>query len=152
MKKEYVFFGEYLKNRRKEVHLTQQALSEKTGVPKSTISGIETGRFFPSTETSSALAQALDLTIEEFLEEKDRAKEKASVVAPVVSQRIASKGTTDIEDEVGFEEIYHATLDDKSEDESIKVQLILIERFNKLTPSNKKQLLEIAQVLINNQQ
>ncbi|MGE7603253.1 helix-turn-helix transcriptional regulator [Peribacillus sp. NPDC097675] len=61
-----------LRELRKSHQLTQEKLSELTGVSRQTIISIETGRFDPSIKLAYKLAKVFDLAIEDlFLFEED---------------------------------------------------------------------------------
>lgn len=150
-------FAIFFKRKREEVGLTQQELSTQTEIPKSTISGIETGRFLPSEETIDAVADVLQVSREELLKEKEN-----NVEAPLVSQRVAKKGTTTLEDGIDSETAIVNGIDPVEFDDfgrlmtdtntsRIKKQLILIDYFNQLNEVNQTQLIEISQVLLSNQ-
>lgn len=53
-------------------HLSLSELARSTGVSKATLSGIETGRANPTTETLAALAAALQVPIAELLQQPPR--------------------------------------------------------------------------------
>src|SRR5262245_48642083 len=54
-------FGQFVKRRRKELDLTQQALAEELGYSADTIKKIEAGTLRPSRQLAELLAQALDV-------------------------------------------------------------------------------------------
>ncbi len=57
--------GERLKNRRQELRLSQQELSDMTGVRRATISELESGKQQGMTvDTAKALARALGVSID----------------------------------------------------------------------------------------
>ena len=57
--------GERLKNRRQELRLSQQGLSDMTGVRRATISELESGKQQGMTvDTAKALARALGVSID----------------------------------------------------------------------------------------
>ena len=61
--------GEYLKNLRSELKLSQRALSEKSGVSNAEISRIESGeRKRPSEDVLRALALGLNVDVNELIE------------------------------------------------------------------------------------
>lgn len=63
--------GEKIKKLRKNYRMTIKDLSDKSGVGKSTISEIETGKVKnPKSETLSKLAKALNVTVDSLLTEK----------------------------------------------------------------------------------
>lgn len=55
-----------VKEFRKELHLSQAQLAAKSGVPRSTISEIETGAHQPSLEVALLLYKALNVPIDEL--------------------------------------------------------------------------------------
>lgn len=60
--------GEKIKKLRKNYGMTIKDLSDKSGVGKSTISEIETGKVKnPKSETLSKLAKALNVTVDSLL-------------------------------------------------------------------------------------
>jgi WD40 repeat protein/transcriptional regulator with XRE-family HTH domain len=58
-------FGQFIKRRRKELDLTQQALAEELGYSADTIKKIEAGTLRPSRQLADLLAKALDVPPEE---------------------------------------------------------------------------------------
>src|SRR5512132_603710 len=58
-------FGQFVKRRRKELDLTQQALANELGYSPDTIKKIEAGTLRPSRQLAELLAQALDVPIAE---------------------------------------------------------------------------------------
>lgn len=58
-----------LKAKRECAGLTQMQLSDASGVKRTTIAMIETGKNLPSVETAKALANALDFNWAEFFED-----------------------------------------------------------------------------------
>jgi WD40 repeat protein/transcriptional regulator with XRE-family HTH domain len=58
-------FGQFIKRRRKELDLTQQALADELGYSVDTIKKIEAGTLRPSRQLAELLAQALDVRPEE---------------------------------------------------------------------------------------
>lgn len=65
--------GQKIKNRRGELGLTQNELSEKSGVSQPYISLLEKGSFSPSAVYLLKLSKALDVDIEELLGTERRA-------------------------------------------------------------------------------
>ncbi|MBG9986374.1 helix-turn-helix transcriptional regulator [Facklamia sp. DSM 111018] len=55
-----------LKEIRRELQLTQEALSKMVGVSRNTISSIETGQYTPSAKLAYLLCLALEKTFEEI--------------------------------------------------------------------------------------
>lgn len=58
--------GKRIKEIRKNKGLTQEKLSEMSGIETSSLSGIESGRFFPSLYLLSKIALILDVELLEF--------------------------------------------------------------------------------------
>ena len=65
--------GQKIRNRRGELGLTQNELSEKSGVSQPYISLLEKGNFIPSAVYLLKLSKALSVDIEELLETERRA-------------------------------------------------------------------------------
>ena len=59
-------FGKRLKEVRKAKKLTQEQLAEYVGVDTSSISNIENGRYFPSSENMDNIFKVLNITPVEF--------------------------------------------------------------------------------------
>lgn len=59
---------ELMKNRRKELGMTQQDLADKCGLSKNTIYNYEKGRFEPTMENIEILSKELNLSITDLLE------------------------------------------------------------------------------------
>lgn len=55
--------GQLIKSRRKEKKLTQNNISEKTGLSRNYISDIENGRYMPSAESLYKIATCIDLDL-----------------------------------------------------------------------------------------
>lgn len=67
--------GERLKNRRQELRLSQQELSDITGVRRATISELESGKQQGMTvDTAKALARALGVSIDYLVGTWDESK------------------------------------------------------------------------------
>lgn len=58
--------GNFLKERRSELGLTQAELAERCGVSRKTINTVENGVFVPSTLLALKLAAALDRRVDEL--------------------------------------------------------------------------------------
>ncbi len=56
-------FGDVVRERRAELGLSQEALAERCGVDRKSISRVETGTFSPSLDRVWRLADGLDLPI-----------------------------------------------------------------------------------------
>ena len=60
--------GEKIKSLREALNMTQEELSEKSGISRQTISSIETGKYTNVlVGTLAAIAKALDTTVDVFL-------------------------------------------------------------------------------------
>ena len=63
----YILLGRRIRSIRKEHNLTQETLSEMAGITPTNLSHIERGKTKPSVETLVALANALRVTMNDFL-------------------------------------------------------------------------------------
>ena len=59
-------FGDVVRERRNELGLSQEALAERCGVDRKSISRVETGTFSPSLDRVWRLADGLDIPISEL--------------------------------------------------------------------------------------
>lgn len=59
--------GQRIKNRRNELHITQMQIQEFTGISSGNLSGIENGRYLPSTSALLGLSKILDCSIDWLL-------------------------------------------------------------------------------------
>jgi len=71
-----VYFGENLKQLRKQKKLTQEKLAEYAGLDRTYIGGIERGERNISLINIEKIAKALDIEIYEFFHNKDLTKDK----------------------------------------------------------------------------
>lgn len=55
--------GEIIKSKRREKKLTQDTISEETGLSRNYISDIENGRYMPSAASLSKIAVCIDLDL-----------------------------------------------------------------------------------------
>lgn len=62
-----IFIGSRIKNRRKELGLTQMQIKEATGISSGNLSDIENGNKLPSTPTLISLSNVLDCSIDWML-------------------------------------------------------------------------------------
>ena len=60
-------FGEFVYQRRKQLHMTQDELGRKLGVTNKAVSKWETGETLPDIQLLESLASTLDVTIDELL-------------------------------------------------------------------------------------
>lgn len=168
----YSPFGALLKNERKKMGFTQQNLADKTNITKSAIAAIEVGRILPSTETMEKLAEVLDISIEELSYEKKEAEDNPLRVGFVAQSVIMRQGKNwadmteeekknyprdeynellKVDSEDPDSTSFYSDEEETTEKNKIKLQVTLLEKFNQLTDINKKQLIEIAKVLLDNQ-
>ncbi len=69
-------FAENMKARRKELKMTQVSLSERSGVPQSTVSAVERGARVPTSETMQLLAKGLRCSVDFLLNGDNNGQEK----------------------------------------------------------------------------
>ena len=72
-------FPDNMKARRKELGISQTALSVRSGVPQSTISAVERGDRTPTADTMMLIAKGLRCSVDALLYGEDRANEKPAV-------------------------------------------------------------------------
>lgn len=78
-------FAEGMKKRRKELRITQRELSEKSGVPQSTISAVEKGDRIPTEETMTMIARGLSCGVG-FILGEDATKNVATIAGSDVTE------------------------------------------------------------------
>lgn len=66
----YQLFRQYLKSKRKQLGLSLQVLSERSGVSKSLISKIERSEVQPSIKTASNIAKGLGISLSDMFREE----------------------------------------------------------------------------------
>lgn len=59
--------GQRIKERRKELHITQTQIQESCGISSGNLSGIETGRYLPSAVSLIELARILNCSVDWIL-------------------------------------------------------------------------------------
>lgn len=79
--------GQRIKERRKELHITQNQIQDKCGISSGNLSGIETGRYLPSAIALIELAQILDCSIDWILTGKSLISTNPSFVDIKESER-----------------------------------------------------------------
>lgn len=77
MKIDYIRMGKRIMERRKELHLTQEALAEQTGISASFMGHIERGSRIASLDTLLALCIALDVSMDYIIGRTDTGFAKA---------------------------------------------------------------------------
>ena len=77
--------GKRIKKRRKELHLTQTEIKEKTGISSGNMSDIERGNRLPAATTLSQLAEILDCSIDWILTGKSPVSE--NLISPDIGEK-----------------------------------------------------------------
>ena len=72
-------FGEFIYQKRKQLHLTQDELGRKLGVTNKAVSKWETGETFPDIQLLAPLAKELNVTLDELLTQQKTPVEKVYV-------------------------------------------------------------------------
>jgi transcriptional regulator with XRE-family HTH domain len=85
----YNLFRQHLKSKRKQLGLSLQVLSERSGVSKSLISKIERSEIQPSIKTASNIAEGLGISLSDMFRER---ADKQVIFHPVTEQFILSGG------------------------------------------------------------
>ncbi len=73
-----IAFGDAISDRREAINMTQQELSDRSGVNRTYISDIERGRRNVTVTTAKRLAAALKLDASQLLSDADRKSKSAS--------------------------------------------------------------------------
>ncbi len=74
-------FGKKLRQMRTKLKWSQAFLTEKTGIPQTTISDIETGKSIANVEQALKLSKALEVPISKLLEPEETEIKKGSSIA-----------------------------------------------------------------------
>lgn len=85
--------GESMRAARKKAGLTQKQLADKSGIPQPTISVIERGKYFPRLLTTIDMADALGITVDEYIGHSAR-KASAPQIVMVESVPAIANATT----------------------------------------------------------
>lgn len=85
--------GEAMKAARKKAGLTQKQLADKSGIPQPTISVIERGKYCPRLLTTIDMADALGITVDEYIGHSAR-KASAPQIVMVESVPAIANATT----------------------------------------------------------
>ena len=80
--------GKNVKTNRKRIGLSQEALSEKVGVTKNTISDIETGNSFIGSDILGALAAALNIDVYELFKPENVLPDNPELFLYIMSEDI----------------------------------------------------------------
>lgn len=97
-------FGERMKARRKEMHITQREMAEKLGVTNSAISTYEKGIREPSIETIKKIAQILDVKVAALMGDVP-IRPDAGIKIPILGSVVAGIPISAVTDILGYEEI-----------------------------------------------
>ena len=79
MKVNYNEIGKRILERRKELGLTQEAITELTGISTNQVSNLENSRSVPTVETVLKLSEAMNVTPDYFLLGVARSTERAPI-------------------------------------------------------------------------
>ena len=77
--------GKRIKKRRKELHLTQTEIKEKTGISSGNMSDIERGNRLPAATTLAQLSEILDCSIDCILTGKSPVSE--NLISPDIGEK-----------------------------------------------------------------
>ena len=77
--------GKRIKKRRKELHLTQTEIKEKTGISSGNMSDIERGNRLPAATTLAQLSEILDCSIDWILTGKSHVSE--NLISPDIGEK-----------------------------------------------------------------
>jgi len=83
--------GERVKQRRRELGLSQDALAQRAGISKSFLSDLETGKRSLGAETLLDLARAMGLSLDYLMTGKESRKQKPEVKIPASLATFAAK-------------------------------------------------------------
>jgi len=87
MKINYQEIGARIAARRKELHMTQEKLTNKTGVSINQLSNIENSHSIPTIETIIKLSESLKVTPDYFLLGVDRGKDFDDKLVAAITQK-----------------------------------------------------------------
>lgn len=107
-------FGENVKEMRRKLHLTQKEMAEKIGISQGNLSGLESGKFEPSSTVLMKFAHFFNVEMEKLM---------------------------------GGVVILDSIYSDCTEDE-----LLLLHKFNQLTPQNQQEIMAIINLKLDIQE
>lgn len=84
-------FHEILKERRKEVRMTQQEFAERLNVSNKTVSKWETGKYYPDITLIASIAKVLNTTVDELMGSDDISRESVYENELEFDEEIVSK-------------------------------------------------------------
>ena len=85
MELDILSIGKRIKKRRKELHLTQTEIKEKTGISSGNMSDIERGNRLPAATTLAQLSEILDCSIDWILTGKSPVSE--NLISPDIGEK-----------------------------------------------------------------
>lgn len=74
-----IMIGQRIKDRRKELHITQAQIKEATGISTGNLSEIENGHILPSSAALMSLSTILECSVDYLLFGESRFSEKTSI-------------------------------------------------------------------------
>lgn len=119
-----ISIGKRIKSRRKEMNITQTAIQEKTGISSGNLSGIENGRYLPSTAALIGLSDVLNCSIDWIL----KGDSSVSKIEDVFNIK-ESKEDAQLLDQ------FHALTEDDQEEIMMMVQL----KYNRTQKTRKNE-------------
>ncbi len=119
-----ISIGTRIKNRRKEMNITQTAIQEKTGISSGNLSGIENGRYLPSTTALIGLSDVLSCSIDWIL------KGDSSI-----SKNEYSFDIKESKEDVQLLDQFHALSEEDQEEILMMIQL----KYNRIQKTRKKE-------------
>lgn len=97
-------FGERMKARRKELHITQREMADRLGVASPTVSLYETNAREPSIDTIKKIAKILNVKVAALMGDVDIAP-AAGIKIPILGSVVAGIPISAVTDILGYEEI-----------------------------------------------
>ena len=119
-----ISIGTRIKNRRKEMNITQTAIQEKTGISSGNLSGIENGRYLPSTTALIGLSEVLNCSIDWIL------KGDSSI-----SKSESNFDIKESKEDAQLLEQFHALDEEDQEEILMMIQL----KYNRIQKARKKE-------------
>lgn len=119
-----ISIGTRIKNRRKEMNITQTAIQEKTGISSGNLSGIENGRYLPSTTALIGLSEVLNCSIDWIL------KGDSSI-----SKNEGNFDIKESKEDAQLLDQFHALAEEDQEEILMMIQL----KYNRIQKARKKE-------------
>lgn len=131
--------GDNIKNLRKQKKLNIRQLAEISMVGKSTISDIENNNVSPTTDTLSKLADALNVSVEEFFKEAEDSKPEIHIPAEYTDKyKVTSRDKKQYEEEMKKANEAFFLNDELSEDAKKEMLDLMSELFWRAKEKNKR--------------